>query len=119
MNIIAKDLYSKINFLFKKKFTPLHNPVFDEKEILSLKRCIQSTFVSTSGKDIQLFEKKIQKITKAKYSVAVVSGTSALFLICKSLNVNSDHEVLVPSMTFVGITLVCALVDLFKIILAN
>jgi perosamine synthetase len=102
MHLITKDLYSKINNISKKKIIPLHNPVFDKKEMISLQNCIKSTFVSTSGKDIDLFEEKIKNFTKAKYSIAVVNGTSALFLICKTLGINSNHEVLVPSMTFIG-----------------
>ena len=102
MRIISKNLISKIRIVCKKKIIPLHNPVFDDNDIVSLQKCIKSTFVSTSGKNIHLFEKKIKNFTKAKHAIAVVNGTSALFLICKSLGIDSKHEVLVPSMTFVG-----------------
>ena len=92
MDKISKNLQSKLKFISKKNFVPLHNPIFDQSEIKLLQKCIKSTFVSTSGKEIRLFEKKIQKFTKVKNAVAVVNGTSALFLICKSLNIDSNHE---------------------------
>ena len=38
------------------------------------------------GKYVKLLEKKIQKILKVKYCVALPSGTSALFVALKILN---------------------------------
>jgi len=102
MNEISKYLYSKIRKLSRKSVVPLHEPIFSKDEKTFLNRCIESSYVSSAGKNIFLFEKKIKEITKSKYAVAVVNGTSALFLACKALKINKDHEVLVPSMTFIG-----------------
>ena len=42
------------------------------------------------------------KLTKAKYAVALVNGTSALHISLLALGIKKDEEVLVPSLTFVG-----------------
>jgi perosamine synthetase len=102
MHTISKFIYLKIRTLSKKLFVPLHEPIFNKNEETFLIKCIRSSFVSSIGKNILLFEKKLKAVTKSKYAVAVVNGTSALFLVCKALKINKDHEVLVPSMTFIG-----------------
>ena len=102
MHIISKYLYTNIKKISKKNFLPLHQPIFNKIEERFLTQCIRSSFVSSTGKNIFLFEKKLREITKSKHAVAVINGTSALFLACKAAKVDKDHEVLVPSMTFVG-----------------
>ena len=51
---------------------------------------------------ITKFEKKINKITNIKYSVACSSGTAALHTALKVLGVKKNDEVLVPTITFVA-----------------
>lgn len=102
MHFISKYLHENIKKKFKKNSLPLHEPIFNKTEEIFLIRCIRSSFVSSNGKNIFLFEKRLRAITKSKHVVAVVNGTSALFLACKALRINKNHEVLVPSMTFIG-----------------
>ena len=47
-------------------------------------------------------EKKIANYTKAKFAVAVVNGTQAIYISLKACGVKQNDEVLVPSLTFVG-----------------
>ena len=54
----------------------------------------------TLGSEVEKFEKKISKITNSKYCLGVGSGTDALFLSLKSLNLKNSDEVIVPSFTF-------------------
>ena len=49
-----------------------------------------------------LFEKKLTKITKSKYAIAVNSGTSALIAAIQSLNLKKESYVAVPNITFVA-----------------
>ena len=67
-----------------------------------LSDCINSGYVSSVGKYVKLFEKKISDYTGSNYSIATNSGTSALHLSLVSLGVNSNHEVLLPSLTYVA-----------------
>ena len=103
---IEKDILARIkktlNFNKKNKNAFLHEPNFDKKEIKHLNKCVKSTFVSTAGKSVKLFEKKIKELTKSKYVLSLINGTTALHLCLKILGVNNNDEVLVPSITFAG-----------------
>jgi len=71
-NLIKKTIGSKRHFL--------HEPKFSNKEILYTSRTIRENFVSSAGKYVNEFENKIKNFTKAKYAIAVASGTQALFI---------------------------------------
>ena len=58
----------------------LHEPKFHGNEVKYLKKCIKSTWVSTSGEYIEKFEKKIASYTKSKFAIACNSGTSSLHI---------------------------------------
>ena len=79
----------------------IHEPQFNKLTTHILNKCIQSSDVSSQGEYIEKFTKKIKNITKAKYVLLTNSGTSALFMALKKINV-SQCEVLLPSMTFVA-----------------
>jgi len=83
-------------------FIPLHEPRFlgNEKEYLN--ECIDSTFVSSVGKFVDEFEKKIASYTGAKYAVATNNGTSALHISLLISGVESGDEVITQSLTFVA-----------------
>ena len=76
--------------------------LFGKDEIKSVEKVIKSSFVSTSGIKTDEFAKEIKKITKSKFVIPVINGTSALHIILKSLNINENHEVLLPTLTFVA-----------------
>ena len=90
------------NLFPEDDFIPLHAPRFDEKEKKLLCECIDSTFVSSVGKFVDLFEQKIADFTGARHSIAVVNGTQALFLALKLANTKRDTEVITQSLTFVA-----------------
>ena len=97
---VFKKLISALNF--PKRFVPLHEPTFSKHEKLILNQCLKEGYVSSVGRFVNEFEKKISVFTGAKYSIAVVNGTSALQIALKLLGVNKNDEVLVPSITFIG-----------------
>jgi len=97
---IVEALKRTLNY--PTNFIPLHEPCFLGNERKYLKECIDSNFVSSAGKFVDLFENKIKNLTGSKYTIAVVNGTSALHIALRLLNVSSDDEVLVPSLTFIG-----------------
>ena len=92
----------KIKNVVKKKSKHLHEPIFRGNEIKYLKECIKSTLVSSTGKFVDLFEKKIASYTKSKNAVAIINGTSAIHILLKSLGVKTNDEVIVPSLTFIA-----------------
>ncbi len=86
----------------EKKFVPLHEPRFigNEKEYLS--ECIDTTFVSSIGKFVDQFEKKIADYTGSKYAIATNNGTSALHVSLLLAGVNEESEVITQPLTFVA-----------------
>lgn len=95
-------IVSKIKNVVKDKSKNLHEPIFKGNEIKYLKECIKSTFVSSSGKYVDLFEKKLVNYTKSKNAVSIINGTSAIHILLKSIGVKTNDEVIVPSLTFVA-----------------
>lgn len=83
-------------------FIPLHEPEFMGNEWERVKDCLDSTFVSSVGKYVDLFEAMLVEYTGAKYAVAVVNGTTALQMALILAGVKPGDEVLVPSLSFVA-----------------
>ena len=81
---------------------PLHEPRFIGNEKKYLNDCIDSTFVSSTGKFVDEFEEKIAKYTGAKYAVATSNGTSALHIALLLANVAKNDEVITQPLTFVA-----------------
>ena len=54
------------------------------------------------GEEVLDFEKKFSNFTKTKFCISCASGTDALYLVLKSLNLNYKDEVIVPAMTYVA-----------------
>ncbi len=92
-----------IQGIYKSKdFIPLHEPRFPGNEKKYINECIDSTFVSSIGKYVDLFEENIAKYTGAKYAVATSNGTSALHIGLLLADVDKNHEVITQSLTFVA-----------------
>jgi aminotransferase in exopolysaccharide biosynthesis len=85
-----------------KKKIPLHEPKFIGNEKKYLNQCIDSTFVSSVGKFVDKFEKKIAKYTGAKYAVATTNGTSALHVSLILAGVGQDDEVITQPLNFIA-----------------
>ena len=71
---------SIISKITKNKSKKLHEPNFCGQEIKFLSNSIRNKSVSTYGEESSKFEKEIRKITKTKYAISVINGTSALQL---------------------------------------
>ena len=67
-----------VHSIYGEGFIPLHRPLFSEDEKLAVAECIDSNFVSSAGKEIEVFEGTIADFTGAKYAIATVNGTAAL-----------------------------------------
>lgn len=94
----------KIREIYKQPdgFIPLHAPVFAGNEKKYLEECIDTTFVSSVGKYVDLFEEKIAEYTGASKAVACVNGTNALHLSLKLVGVQPNTEVITQPLTFVA-----------------
>ncbi len=96
------EIYNPLKTILKNKSKGLHDPIFMGNEKKYLNNCISSGYVSSVGNFVNKFEKDVSKYTKSKFTTATNSGTSALHLILKYYNINSNDEVLLPSLTYVA-----------------
>jgi len=76
-------------------------PRLYKKDLKLLNEVISKNFVN-EGDFNSLFENKISKILKTKYVCTTTSGTSALFLALKAINIKHNDEVLIPNCTFIA-----------------
>ena len=67
-----------------------------------VKKCIQSSYISSVSHFTNKFENKIKYLTKSKYSIAVINGTSALQIAIKACGVKENQEVLIPNLNYIG-----------------
>jgi perosamine synthetase len=85
-----------------KKIIPVNRPSFSNIEKSYLLDCINTGWISSSGKYIPKFENEFKKIVNRKYSAAVSSGTAALDIAIKSLNLKKGDEIIVPNFTIIS-----------------
>lgn len=84
------------------KLIPLSVPSIKGNEWKYVKECLDTEWVSSAGKYVDLFEQKIAEYTGAKYAVATVNGTAALHISLIIAGVHAEDEVIVPSLTFIA-----------------
>jgi perosamine synthetase len=84
------------------EYIPLHEPLFIGNEKKYLIECVDSTFVSSVGKFVDEFEKKIADYVGVDFAVATSSGTSALHIALLLANVMENDEVISQPLTFVA-----------------
>ena len=101
-HIISRKLIEVIKNLSLKKKIPLHEPFFDKSDKAYLNKCINSSFVSTVSKFTNIFESEICKLSKARYAVATINGTSALEISIKALNISKNSEILIPNLNYIA-----------------
>lgn len=81
---------------------PVYQPYLKGNEKKYVDDCLDSTWISSKGKYIDLFEDSFSKFTDIKYATAVSNGTVALHLALLSLGIGENDEVIVPTFTYVA-----------------
>lgn len=76
-------------------------PQIGSREGVYLKKVLASSFPN-EGELSTRFEKRIAGLMGARHAVAVTSGTAAMFLALKALDIGHGDEVIVPDMTFIA-----------------
>ncbi|EDK29080.1 putative aminotransferase [Vibrionales bacterium SWAT-3] len=84
------------------EFIPLHAPTFDGNEKAYVMETIESTFVSSVGKFVNDFERKIETYTGTAKAVATVNGTAALHAALYMADVQRGDLVVTQALTFVA-----------------
>ena len=88
--------------MIKNKLIPLSVPNLNSNELKYVKECIETGWISTAGKFVDLFELKICDFTNSKYAVATMNGTSALHIALLLNGVKRGDYVIVSNLTFVA-----------------
>ena len=99
---MSAEILEAIKSVVGEEPANLHEPNFGGNELIYLKDCIDSTFVSSSGKYVDKFEGDLAAFTNAKFVISVVNGTAALHLSLILSGVKPGDEVLVPALSFVA-----------------
>lgn len=103
MDKVLLDLVSFIKDLYPgQNPVPLHAPVFAGNEKKYLNECIDTTYVSSIGKFVDLFEEQLKQYTGASSAVVCVNGTEALHLALKLIGVNYNDEVITQPLSFIA-----------------
>ena len=85
----------------------------DKEDIKYVGKALKSEKI-TQGKFVSIFEKNLSKYMGAKYCTSVSSGTSALFLSLKTLNLKKKDTVITTPLTFAS-TVTSVLMNNYKV----
>ena len=80
----------------------LHAPQLSGNEIKYVKKCITTTWLSSAGNYVKQFEKKLTFYTKSNFVVSCINATTALQVALRLLGLKPNHEVIVPTITFIA-----------------
>lgn len=83
-------------------FIPVSRPALIGREKEYVMDCIESSWISSNGKYIELFETKFAEYIVVKHAIACCNGTAALHLALLALGIGHGDEVIVPALTYVA-----------------
>ena len=81
---------------------PVSRPALIGREKEYVLECLDSVWISSNGKYIELFEKKFAEYLGTKHAITCSNGTVALHLALLALGIGAGDEVIVPSLTYVA-----------------
>ena len=87
------------------KFIPVNIPKLYSSEKTNVINCVRTNWISSEGKFVKEFEKKFSQYNSRKFGVAVSSGTAALEVAIKALNLKKNSEVIIPSFSIIATAL--------------
>ena len=85
-----------------RAFIPVSEPDISSLEKTYLNQALDSGWISSKGEFVERFEQAWAQECGAKHSLAVANGTLALHLVLAALDIGTDNEVIVPSLTFIA-----------------
>jgi perosamine synthetase len=81
---------------------PVAAPAFAGREKEYVADCMESGWISSGGKYVELFEAAFAEFCGVRHAVACCNGTAALHLALAAHGVGPGDEVIVPTLTFVA-----------------
>lgn len=84
------------------KMIPVCEPILQGNELKYLKECVETNWISSTGRKIIAFEEAFAKKVGAKYGVSCTNGTTALHLALYVAGVGPGDEVILPTFTMIA-----------------
>lgn len=84
------------------RFIPLAEPDLTGNEKKYLQDCLETGWISGSGKYVEAFENGFATFCGAAHGVAIVNGTAALHVALLALGIGPGDEVIVPDLTYIA-----------------
>ncbi len=100
---LAKEIEKVIQKHFSREFTlHLNRPMLPEGVENEILECINSRDLSTEGQFLERAERTIASYCNAKYALCTITGTSALQLALKTLDLQPGDEVITSPFSFIA-----------------
>lgn len=84
------------------KFIPIAVPHLSGNEKKYVTDCLDTTWISSNGKYINMFEEAFAEWNNSKHALTCANGTVALHLPLLALGIKAGDEVLVPTFTYIA-----------------
>lgn len=88
--------------MMEKRFIPVSRPALIGREKEYVADCMESTWISSNGKYIGLFEEGFADYLGVKHAITCCNGTVALHLALLALGIGAGDEVIIPTLTYVA-----------------
>ncbi len=84
------------------RLLPVAAPVLGGNETKYVMDCLESTWISSTGKYIEKFEEAFAAFCGVRHAISCSNGTTSLHLALLALGLQPGDEVIVPTLTFVA-----------------
>jgi perosamine synthetase len=81
---------------------PVYQPQFNGNEKKYVNQCLDSTWISSKGEFINVFECSFAEYINIDHATSVCNGTVAIHLALITLGIGPGDEVIVPTLTYVA-----------------
>lgn len=81
---------------------PVNEPLLNGNEKKYLNECIDTGWISSEGPFVRKFEENIARYTQRNFAISCSSGSGALDIAVKALELQKGDEVIMPSFTIIS-----------------
>ena len=86
----------------EQKYIPVCEPCLGGNEKKYVMDCMETGWISSSGKYVKAFEESFSAYCDCNYGVAVCNGTVSLHLALTALGIGKGDEVIIPNFTMIA-----------------
>ena len=83
-----------------ERYKDNENRIIGKYEKKNVLECLNSNWISYTGKYVNQFEKKFEKHIGGGYAISTCNGTASLVLALNVFNVKKNDEVIIPNFMF-------------------